>query len=150
MRHHRDKGKFGDRKDRTYYYSAGGSKRSCSFKGNTLGSKKLYRVPEEGMVKGVCAGLAHYFDVPVRLIRVIAVLSLFFGLFFFTVVAYIALVFILDEAPASRYQDEHQPTPRQLLDQLEYELSSGEQQLRQVERYVTSDTFGVQSRFRQL
>lgn len=48
----------------------------------TLGSKKLYRVPEEGMVKGVCAGLAHYFDVPVRLIRVMVVLSLFFGLFF--------------------------------------------------------------------
>ncbi len=146
MRKNQDKGKFGDRKDRTYYYNAG----SRSFKGNTLGSKKLYRVPEEGMVKGVCAGLAHYFDVPVRLIRVIAVLSLFFGLFFFTLVAYIALVFVLDEAPASRYQDEHQPTPRQLLDQLEYELSSGEQQLRQVERYVTSDTFGVQSRFRKL
>ncbi len=27
---------------------------------NILGSKKLYRVPEEGKVKGVCAGLAHY------------------------------------------------------------------------------------------
>ncbi|MDU7807915.1 MAG: PspC domain-containing protein, partial [Serratia marcescens] len=53
----------------------------------TLGSKKLYRVPEEGMVKGVCAGLAHYLDVPVRLIRVMVVLSLFFGLFFFTLVA---------------------------------------------------------------
>ncbi|MNF07254.1 Phage shock protein C [compost metagenome] len=77
-------------------------------------------------------------------------LSLFFGLFFITVVAYIALVFVLEEAPASRYQDEHQATPRQLLDKLEYELSSGEQQLRKVERYVTSDTFGVQSRFRQL
>ncbi|MBI3310362.1 MAG: PspC domain-containing protein, partial [Serratia liquefaciens] len=49
---------------------------------NTLGSKKLYRVPEEGMLKGVCAGLAHYFDVPVRLIRVMVVLSMFFGLFF--------------------------------------------------------------------
>ncbi|OJT45452.1 PspC domain-containing protein, partial [Serratia plymuthica] len=59
---------------------------------NTLGSKKLYRVPEEGMVKGVCAGLAHYFDVPVRLIRVIVVLSMIFGLFFFTLVAYFALV----------------------------------------------------------
>ncbi|HEJ7862499.1 TPA: envelope stress response membrane protein PspC, partial [Serratia marcescens] len=114
----------------------------------TLGSKKLYRVPEEGMVKGVCAGLAHYFDVPVRLIRVMVVLSLFFGLFFFTLVAYIALVFVLDEAPASRFEGEHQKMPRQLLDQLEYELGSGEQQLRQVERYVTSDTFGVQSRFR--
>ena len=113
---------------------------------NTLGSKKLYRVPEEGMVKGVCAGLAHYFDVPVRLIRVIVVLSMFFGLFFFTLIAY----FVLDEAPASRFDGEQQKTPRQLLDQLEYQLGSGEQQLRQVERYVTSDTFGVQSRFRKL
>ncbi|MBP0996219.1 envelope stress response membrane protein PspC [Serratia sp. JSRIV001] len=145
MRRDQDRGKFGDRHDRSYYNDDSGS-----YKGNTLGSKKLYRVPEEGMLKGVCAGLAHYFDVPVRLIRVIAVLSLFFGLFFITVVAYIALVFVLEEAPASRYQDEHQATPRQLLDKLEYELSSGEQQLRKVERYVTSDTFGVQSRFRQL
>lgn len=117
---------------------------------NTLGNKKLYRVPEEGMVKGVCAGLAHYFDVPVRLIRVIAVLSLIFGLFFFTLVVYIALVFVLNEAPASRFDGEHKKKPRQLLDQLEYELSGGEQQLRQIERYVTSDTFGVQSRFRKL
>jgi phage shock protein C len=117
---------------------------------NTLGSKKLYRVPEEGMLKGVCAGLAHYFDVPVRLIRVMVVLSMFFGLFFFTIVAYIVLTFMLDEVPASRYENEHPHTPRQLLDQLEYELGSGEQQLRRVERYVTSDTFGVQSRFRKL
>lgn len=142
MRIDQDRGKYGDR---SRYDDD-----SRAFRGNTLGSKKLYRVPEEGMLKGVCAGLAHYFDVPVRLIRVIAVLSLFFGLFFITVVAYIALVFVLEEAPASSYQDEHQDTPRQLLDRLEYELSSGEQQLRKVERYVTSDTFGVQSRFRQL
>jgi phage shock protein C len=142
MRRDHNRGKYGDRS------RYGDDERA--YNGNTLGSKKLYRVPEEGMLKGVCAGLAHYFDVPVRLIRVIAVLSLFFGLFFITVVAYIALVFVLDEAPASRYQDEHQATPRQLLDKLEYELSSGEQQLRKVERYVTSDTFGVQSRFRQL
>jgi phage shock protein C len=142
MRRDHKRGKYGDRS------RYGDDERA--YNGNTLGSKKLCRVPEEGMLKGVCAGLAHYFDVPVRLIRVIAVLSLFFGLFFITVVAYIALVFVLDEAPASRYQDEHSDTPRQLLDKLEYELSSGEQQLRKVERYVTSDTFGVQSRFRQL
>lgn len=145
MRKSQKRGKYGESGDGSDY-----SDGNNSFKGNTLANKKLYRVPEEGMIKGVCAGLAHYFDVPVRLIRVIAVLSLFFGLFFFTIIAYIALVFMLDEVPASRYQDEHQPTPRQLLDQLEYELGCGEQQLRQVERYVTSDTFGVQSRFRQL
>ncbi|MFI8417030.1 envelope stress response membrane protein PspC [Serratia sp. NPDC078593] len=117
---------------------------------HTLGSKKLYRVPDEGRVKGVCAGLAHYFDVPVRLIRVIVILSMIFGLFFLTVVAYFVLAFALEEAPSSHFAGEHQPTPRQLLDQLEYELGSGEQQLRRVERYVTSDTFGVQSRFRKL
>ncbi|MNI92852.1 Phage shock protein C [compost metagenome] len=88
--------------------------------------------------------------MPVRLIRVIVVLSLFFGLFLFTIAAYIILTLVLDEAPSSRFEGEHQKTPRQLLDQLEYELGSGEQQLRQVERYVTSDTFGVQSRFRKL
>lgn len=49
---------------------------------NILGSKKLYRAPEEDRVKGVCAGLAHYFDVPVRLIRVMAVLSLFSAYFY--------------------------------------------------------------------
>ncbi|WON78921.1 envelope stress response membrane protein PspC [Serratia sp. UGAL515B_01] len=145
MRKHQERENYGERNDHSY-----NSNGNDSFKGNTLANKKLYRVPEEGMLKGVCAGLAHYFDVPVRLIRVIAVLSLFFGLFFFTIIAYIALVFMLDEVPASRYRDEHQATPRQLLDQLEFELGRGEQQLRQVERYVTSDTFGVQSRFRQL
>ncbi|EEQ04259.1 Phage shock protein C [Yersinia rohdei ATCC 43380] len=101
------------------------------------------------MVKGVCAGLAHYFDIPVRLIRVMVVLSLFFGLFVFTIAAYIILTFILEPVPAANFS-EQQATPRQLLDQLEYELGAGEQRLRQVERYVTSDTFGVQSRFRQL
>lgn len=81
---------------------------------NILGSKKLYRVPEEGRVKGVCAGLAHYFDVPGRLIRVMAVLSLFFGLFLFTLAAYITLVWVLDEAPASHFDEEQQKSLRDL------------------------------------
>lgn len=120
----------------------------AAYKG--CGRKKLYRVPEEGMVKGVCAGLAHYFNVPVRLIRIIAVLSLFFGLFFFTIIAYIILTFVLDEAPADCYQEEPHCVPRQLLEQIEHDLAEGEKKLRRVERYVTSDTFNVHSRFHRL
>ncbi|GAB7197311.1 hypothetical protein OS31_38550 [Dickeya oryzae] len=45
---------------------------------NTRAERKLYLLPEEGMIKGVCAGLARYFDVPVKLVRFIAVLSIFF------------------------------------------------------------------------
>ncbi|GAB7202034.1 hypothetical protein OS12_34760 [Dickeya oryzae] len=36
---------------------------------NTRAERKLYLLPEEGMIKGVCAGLARYFDVPVKLVR---------------------------------------------------------------------------------
>ncbi|QCR36244.1 envelope stress response membrane protein PspC [Nissabacter sp. SGAir0207] len=112
--------------------------------------KKLYRVPEEGMLKGVLAGLAHYFNVPVKLLRVMVVLSLFFGLFFFTVLAYVILCFVLDPVPANRYQDEPEATPHELLDEADAVLSQSEQRLREMERYVTSETFGVRSRFRQL
>lgn len=54
-------------------------------------NKKLWRIPQQGMVRGVCAGLAHYLDVPVKLVRVVTVLSIFFGLAFITTVAYIVL-----------------------------------------------------------
>ncbi|WP_409310880.1 envelope stress response membrane protein PspC [Pectobacterium sp. B1J-3] len=119
---------------------------------NTWSGKTLYRIPEEGMLKGVCAGLARYFDVPVKLVRVIVVLSMFFGLFFFTIVAYIALSFVLDPIPAMHYrdQDEASKTPGQWLHDVDATLMKSEQRLRDIERYVTSDTFGVQSRFRQL
>ncbi len=40
-------------------------------------NKKLWRIPQQGMVKGVCAGIAHYLDVPVKLVRILVVLSIF-------------------------------------------------------------------------
>ncbi|HCC1216832.1 TPA: PspC domain-containing protein, partial [Salmonella enterica subsp. enterica serovar Paratyphi C] len=48
-------------------------------------NKKLWRMPQKGMVRGVCAGIADYLDVPVKLVRILVVLSIFFGLAFFTV-----------------------------------------------------------------
>lgn len=118
----------------------------------TWSGKTLYRIPEEGMFKGVCAGLARYFDVPVKLVRAIVVLSMIFGLFFFTIVAYFALSFVLDSAPAASYreQDVAFRAPGQLLNDADATLMASEQRLRNIERYVTSETFGVQSRFRQL
>ena len=62
-------------------------------------NKKLWRIPQQGMVKGVCAGIAQYLDVPVKLVRIITVLAMIFGLFFFVVVAYIILTFALDPMP---------------------------------------------------
>ncbi len=115
-----------------------------------MSDKKLYRVPEEGVLKGVCAGLAHYLGVPVKLLRVIVVLSMFFGLFMFTLVAYFLLAWLLEPVPPQRFAGEDAPSSHQLLSQADRELRASEQRLRQLERYVTSETFGVRSRFRDL
>lgn len=113
-------------------------------------NKKLWRMPQQGMVKGVCAGVAHYFDVPVKLVRLITVLAMFFGLFFFVVVAYIIMTFMLDPMPDNLADGEAVPTSGELLDSVDAELAAGEKRLRDMERYVTSDTFSLRSRFRQL
>ncbi|WLS77009.1 envelope stress response membrane protein PspC [Erwinia pyri] len=119
--------------------------------GVTIKGKKLYRIPARGKVKGVCAGIADYLDIPVRLVRVIVVLSMFFGLFMFTLIAYFGLAFVLDEMPDNLQNNgERPPTAHELLDKLSRELNGGETSLRNMERYVTSETFSVRSRFRQL
>ena len=113
-------------------------------------NKKLWRIPQQGMVKGVCAGVAHYLDVPVKLIRLITVLAMLFGLFFPVLVAYIIMTFVLDPMPENIDEGENVPDSRELLNRVDAELNAGAQRLRQMERYVTSDTFSLRSRFRQL
>ena len=113
-------------------------------------SKKLWRIPQQGMVKGVCAGIAEYLDVPVKLVRLITVLAMIFGLFLFVVVAYIILSFAWDPMPESELNGEKMPSSGELLAAADKELAAGERRLREMERYVTSDTFSLRSRFRQL
>lgn len=59
-------------------------------------SDTLYRIPREGKIFGVCAGIARYFDVDVTLIRLIFVLLAFAsgGIVF---VAYLVLAIVLPE-----------------------------------------------------
>lgn len=113
-------------------------------------NKKLWRIPQRGMVRGVCAGIANYFDVPVKLVRILVVLSIFFGLALFTLVAYIILSFALDPMPDNMAFGEQLPSSSELLDEVDRELAASETRLREMERYVTSDTFTLRSRFRQL
>ena len=113
-------------------------------------NKKLWRIPQQRMVRGVCAGIANYFDVPVKLVRILVVLSIFFGLALFTLVAYIILSFALDPMPDNMAFGEQLPSSSELLDEVDRELAASETRLREMERYVTSDTFTLRSRFRQL
>lgn len=115
-----------------------------------VASRRLWRDTQNGKLMGVCAGLAEYLNVPVNLIRIMVIISLFIGLFFITVVVYFAVGFFLDKKPLTAQAAENSPGAARLLSQLEQQMQQGEQSVREIERYVTSETFSVRSRFRQL
>ncbi|WP_241606444.1 envelope stress response membrane protein PspC [Rosenbergiella epipactidis] len=114
-----------------------------------ISDKPLYRNSEEGKILGVCAGIADYSGLPVNLVRIIAVLSTF-GLFFVTLLLYVALGFILDKKPRGLSAEPATLSIDEVLSQADQTLKESEQRLRKMEGYVTSETFSVRSRFRKL
>ncbi|QPW26801.1 envelope stress response membrane protein PspC [Edwardsiella ictaluri] len=114
----------------------------------SLSPRRLYRLPQRGVFKGVCAGIADYFDVPVALVRAMAVVSIFCGLFVITLAAYLILAFTLPVAQGERPPEA--PGVRAQLARTAGELEACEQRLRRLERYVTSPAFSLNRRFRQL
>ncbi|MDM3869005.1 envelope stress response membrane protein PspC [Proteus faecis] len=117
----------------------------------TMQSKQLYRLPQEGVIRGVCAGLAHYFNIPVLLIRVIAVIALFAGFFGLTIIAYFVLSLFMEPAPANYQKDEdQQESLKEILSGVDNQLMQGEKRLQQMERYITSSTYQLNKRFRDL
>lgn len=117
----------------------------------TMQSKSLYRLPQEGMIRGVCAGLAHYFNIPVLLVRVIAVIALFAGFFGLTIVVYLVLSFFMELAPDNYNQhQEQQEDLKAILKEVDSQLTKGEKRLQQMERYITSSTYQLNKRFQDL
>ncbi|HCM61736.1 MAG TPA: envelope stress response membrane protein PspC [Morganella sp. (in: Bacteria)] len=113
-------------------------------------SRKLYRYPDEGMFRGVCAGIANYFDVPVWLIRVITVVATFTGFFWLTITMYILFGMILPVVPQGNHRDAGGQSAADLLEQVEYSQARSEKRIRDIERYVTSERFTLNRRFRDL
>jgi phage shock protein C len=81
----------------------------CRFCGAAVGTappaRRIIRIPEEGKIAGVCAGLADYFDVDVTLVRLAwVILSIIPGLLFGGVLVY-AICWIL--LPVATPQERH-------------------------------------------
>lgn len=70
--------------------------------------RKLYRVPERGMLTGLCAGLAEYFKTDVTIVRLLAVLAIFITSGFFILVYFIAAIVVptKDSVAESDYMNE--------------------------------------------
>ncbi|WP_260259235.1 envelope stress response membrane protein PspC [Vibrio intestinalis] len=127
-------------------------------------SKELYRDTANGKLSGVCAGVAHYFGMEVWLVRILVISAFLLGGNFLVLLAYIALSFMLEKQPANyvesiKSQQEHKlknkpwqagQSPERLLDTLERDMASLEGKVRDIEAYVTSDTFKVNREFSKL
>ncbi len=109
---------------------------------------RLYRHTDNGVLRGVCAGLADYFGVSVVTVRVLTLISLFL----FppaTLLAYLIAGFALPPAPDKLFESDEEARfwrdlrtePSGTFSDLRHRFRGTEQRLRTVESYVTSSGF---------
>lgn len=126
--------------------------------------RQLYRDPVNGKLAGVCAGIANYFGLEIWLVRILVVSAALLGGSFLVVVAYVAFTLMLEKQPYE-YQEtiktkqDHKiknkawqagQTPESLLNNIDSELARVESGVRNIEAYVTSESFKVNREFSKL
>jgi len=124
---------------------------------NSWSPSRLYRDPANGMLMGVCAGIADYFGIPRWIVRVGAVF-MFFAFFFMTVVAYLVLGFVLKPKPIDLYANEDEERfwrgaridPKRTVSDLHAKYRAIEKRIRDAEAFVTSSEFRLRRDFRGL
>ena len=122
--------------------------------------KKLYRDPRNGVLAGVCAGLADYWGWNRNLVRVVVVaVSIFTSLFMLTLILYIAAAFILEVKPNPKFDEDQKIAANPLkqyfsnrtaLDDSVDRLTQLELRLRSMETYVTSSKFRLRKEINRL
>ena len=119
-------------------------------------TRRFFRDTKNGMVGGVCAGIADYFGFDVSLVRIITFISiLFLGT---PLLIYIALVLIVprkpqsdDQTPAERaFHSAMRRAPKATFSEVSYRFRDLDSRLQRMERYVTSRRFQLDREFDRL
>lgn len=124
------------------------------FNGEFMRSR-LYRDPENGMIFGVCAGLADYFGFDVKLTRICVALG---GLFFFptVIVIYVIMGLLLDDSPEPREKPVREDPalrrrvrsePHATLRSVRHRFRELDRRLQRLEKHVTSKKYNLQREF---
>jgi phage shock protein C len=128
---------------------------SSRFGARNARSNRLYRNRENGVIAGVCAGIADYFGFDLTITRVIVVLGTIF-FWPFLVVVYFILALMLeprpDELRRSRPEDEDlarrvRAEPHATLSSVRHRFRELDQRLQRLEKYVISDRFKLDREF---
>jgi len=113
---------------------------------------KLYRIPKEGSCMGVCAGIADYLDMKVKIVRLFMILGLIFTGFFPLIFVYFILGVALDTKPDPLYDDEQdeefwkktRKEPEETSADLRQRFRDIERRTQEMEAYMTSKRFKLE------
>jgi phage shock protein C len=119
--------------------------------------RRLYRDVENGMITGVCAGIADYFGFSVRGFRWLTVLSCAFALPAIFA-GYLLASFLLPQKPTGLYDNKGDETfwrsirrdPHFTMDDIRTRFRDLDGRMQSMEQYVTSPRFDLDQKFRDL
>jgi phage shock protein C len=119
----------------------------------------LRRIPQRGVVAGVCAGIAEYFGWSVKLLRAALVISVLLGAGAMIIV-YLILWYVMDPvdaeaSPASGYDGGDSPSPsgparRPTMAEVQLRFERLDARLRGVEECVTDKEFELRRELKKL
>lgn len=119
---------------------------------------RLFKNKRDGVIAGVCAGMADYFGVDVVLVRIAAILLL---IFFtpFMVVGYIVAAIVMPRRPGVTREPTAEESefwrgvsrrPEATFSNLKYRFRDLDSRLQGIERVVTSDEWKLRRDFREI
>ncbi|SDK30471.1 phage shock protein C (PspC) family protein [Ferrimonas sediminum] len=113
--------------------------------------RQLVRLPDQGKVAGVCAGLAEHFNLEVWLVRIVTLSAILLtGVFSLPLLLYIIAWVLLDKGvtPTSTHHNELKTkvwqagdSPKKAMNEVSTRFRNLELRLRRLEKHVTSDAF---------
>lgn len=112
--------------------------------------KGLRRIPERGVVAGVCAGICEYFDWNVRLLRAALVVIFLFSGAFPLLVIYAVLWYVMDPIPAAEVAVTPGVTRPASMDEVKSRFTRLDERLRGIEECVSDKEFELRRELKKL
>jgi len=113
---------------------------------------RLFRDKENAMIAGVCAGIAEYFGLNRKGVRLVTFLFILFPPFFaFIIISYIVLAIVLPVKPGNLYENTEQAefwrgvsnAPSDVFGALRHRFRELNHRLAKMEAFVTSKEFEI-------
>jgi phage shock protein C len=119
---------------------------------------RLYRDTKRARVAGVCAGLANFFDIKVRFVRLAVILLTIWSGFVPGILIYVALALLLKPMPDNLFKSAEEErfwrtvsvSPNLSVSELRTRFRGLDRRLAEMEARVTSDEFQLRQKFRDL